>query len=73
MTNKKQKSESIRMLAHDLNNMLSPILGYTELALEEIDPDSQAAKNLNQVFEVVKRAKVLVEEILILSRKIEKP
>jgi signal transduction histidine kinase len=72
MPNKKQKSESIRTLAHDLNNTLSPILGYTELALEQIDPDSQAAKNLSQVFEVVKRAKVLVEEILILSRKIEK-
>ena len=51
--------------------MLSPILGYTELALEEIDPDSQAAKNLKQVSKVVNRAKDLVEEILILSRKIE--
>lgn len=71
MPNKKQKSESIRTLAHDLNNTLSPILGYAELALEEIDPDSQAAKNLKQVFKAVNRAKDLVEQILILSRKIE--
>ena len=71
MPDKKNKSESIRTLAHDLNNTLSPILGYTELALEEIDPGSKAAKNLKQVFKVVNRAKGLVEEILILSRKIE--
>jgi signal transduction histidine kinase len=68
MDNNLKKLESIGTLAHDLNNILSPILGYTELVLEEVDPQSLAAKNLNQVYKVANRARDLVQQILDISR-----
>ena len=72
MEDNQNKFESIGILAHDLNNILSPIVGYTELALEEIDPDSLAAKNLNQIFKVANQARDLVQQILDLSRQSDK-
>ena len=68
MENTQKKLDSIGILAHDLNNTLSPILGYTELALDEVDPDSLAAKNLNQVFKVVNQARDMVQQILDLCK-----
>ena len=55
-----------------LNNILSPIIGYTELALDEIDQGSLAFKNLNQVFKAAHRARDLVQQILAFSRQSEK-
>jgi len=59
-------------LAHDFNNILSPIIGYTELALDEIDQDSITSKNLNQVYKAAHRARDLVQQILAFSRQSEK-
>jgi len=71
-----QKMEAIGTLAggiaHDFNNILSPILGYTELALDEIDQESLAFKNLNQVYKAANRARDLVQQILAFSRQSEK-
>jgi len=71
-----QKMEAIGTLAggiaHDINNILSPIIGYTELALDEIDQDSLAFKNLNQVYKAAHRARDLVQQILAFSRQSEK-
>jgi signal transduction histidine kinase len=72
MDNNQKKLESIGILAHDLNNTLSPILGYTELALDEIDPEGLAAKNLKQVYKVTNRARELVQQILEISRQSDK-
>jgi len=71
-----QKMEAIGTLAggiaHDFNNILSPIIGYTELALDEIDQNSLAFKNLNQVYKAAHRARDLVQQILAFSRQSEK-
>jgi signal transduction histidine kinase len=64
----KNKIETIRILAHDLNNTLAPIFGYTELALENVDSDSLAAKNLEKLYVVAKQARELVQEILEVSK-----
>jgi signal transduction histidine kinase len=68
MKKDEDKLESIRVLAHDLNNILSPLLGYTELSLEGVDPDSNTAKNLEQIYKVTNRARDVVKEILDLSK-----
>jgi len=68
MKKDENKLESIRVLAHDLNNILSPLLGYTELALEGVDPDSPAAKNLKQIYKITDRARDVVKEILDISK-----
>jgi PAS domain S-box-containing protein len=70
-----QKLESIGTLAggiaHDFNNMLSPIIGYTEMTLETLDPDGKGSSNLREVMKASLRAKALVEQILMFSRKTE--
>jgi CheY-like chemotaxis protein len=58
-------------IAHDFNNILSAIMGYTELALDDIERDSQLYTNLQEVFRAGKRAKDLVQQILAFSRQSE--
>ncbi len=67
-----QKVESIGRLAggvaHDLNNLLSPILGYAELLLNEID-DSVTRESLMEIRCAGVRARDLVRQLLAFSRK----
>lgn len=67
-----QKLEAIGTLAggiaHDFNNVLAAILGYTELALEELPADSRSHKHLHHVLNAVHRAKDLIGQILVFSR-----
>jgi len=70
-----QKMEAVGALAggiaHDFNNILFPIIGYVELALEDL-PDNPAIRaNLRQVLTAAKRAKNLVQQILAYSRQSE--
>ena len=66
------KIESIGTLAggiaHDFNNILFPIVGCTEMLLEDIPEDSPLRDNLNEVFNGAMRAKDLVKQILAFSR-----
>ena len=56
-------------IAHDFNNILSAVLGYTELTLLNSDCDTKTRKNLNRVLDATGRAKDLVRQILMFSRK----
>ena len=68
-----QKMEAIGTLAggiaHDFNNILGAILGYTSMALEELEPDSTAAYDIRNVEKAGKRAKDLVKQIVAISRR----
>ncbi len=68
-----QKTECLGTLAggitHDFNNILTPILGFTELALEEAAPDSSIQKYLRQVLNSTNRALDLVKQILTFLRR----
>lgn len=59
-------------IAHDFNNILSPIIGFTEMTLEDIPEESPARHNLQSVLEAAHRARHLVQQILIFSRRSEK-
>ena len=67
-----QKMEAIGTLAggiaHDFNNILSAIIGYTELAMDEIPQESRAQEDLKEVYKAGNRAKELVAQILAFSR-----
>ncbi len=67
-----RKMESIGNLAggiaHDFNNILSSMIGFTELALDDVAPDSVIAENLQEVYAAGKRAKELVQQILAFAR-----
>jgi len=68
-----QKMESIGTLAggiaHDFNNILSAIIGYTQLAQEDVLEPDKAKKELKEVLKAADRAKDLVSQILTFSRK----
>ncbi|OQX17655.1 MAG: hypothetical protein BWK76_09950 [Desulfobulbaceae bacterium A2] len=67
-----QKMEAIGTLAggiaHDINNILAPILGYTELALKRGAVQEPQRGYLQQVTTAALRAKKLVRQILAFSR-----
>jgi len=68
-----QKLESIGRLAggvaHDLNNLLSPILGYGEMLLEDTPENDPRRESLKQILYAGKRARDLVRQLLAFSRK----
>jgi PAS domain S-box-containing protein len=68
-----QKMESVGRLAggvaHDFNNMLQAILGYTELALAQVAPESPLAADLDEVRKVGERAAELTRQLLAFARK----
>lgn len=67
------KMESIGTLAsgiaHDLNNILSPIMVHSELATMDLPYDSPAQHNLKEIFKAGERARDMVKQILAFSRK----
>ena len=68
-----QKMEAIGTLAggvaHDFNNILGAILGFTDLTLQSVPGDSQEYSNLSQVLKAGERARDLVKQILVFSRR----
>lgn len=67
-----QKMESIGTLAggiaHDFNNILFPILGHTELLMDDCPDESPFRGSLNQIYSGALRARDLVQQILTFSR-----
>jgi len=67
-----QKMESIGTLAggiaHDFNNILFPIVGHTEMLLEDTPEDSPFRASLNEIYTGSLRARDLVHQILAFSR-----
>jgi len=56
-------------IAHDLNNLLSPIIGYAELGLIRAATDDGARVNFAQIVKAAGRAADLTRQILAFSRK----
>jgi len=68
-----QKMEAIGTLAggiaHDFNNILTAIIGYTDIAKDEVSNNSDLDSHLDQVSKAAYRAKDLVNQILTFSRR----
>ncbi|WDP89857.1 MAG: PAS domain S-box protein [Desulfobacter sp.] len=68
-----QKMESIGNLAggvaHDFNNILCPIIGLSEMMLEDFPQDSMEYDNIQEIFTAGKRGSELVKQILAFSRR----
>jgi len=68
-----QKMETIGTLAggiaHDFNNILSPIMGYADLALADLSAEHPARNDIEQILQAARRARDLVKQILIFSRR----
>jgi len=68
-----QKMEAIGQLAggvaHDFNNILTGITGYTELTLAQLSEDSPQASDLNEVLALADRASNLTRQLLAFGRR----
>ena len=68
-----EKMESIGRLAggiaHDFNNMLQAILGYSELALDTLEPAHNAHHDLREIQQVARRSANLIQQLQAFARK----
>ncbi len=69
-----QKMESIGRLAggvaHDFNNMLGAILGYTEMAIDKTSPaDAELRADLEEVLKAAHRSAEITRQLLAFARK----
>ena len=68
-----QKMEAIGTLAsgiaHDFNNILGAIVGYAELARDDIQAGKSNTRDIEELIKAAWRAKNLVRQILTFSRK----
>jgi two-component system, cell cycle sensor histidine kinase and response regulator CckA len=68
-----QKMEAVGLLAggvaHDYNNMLSVILGYTDLALAKVDPAGSVHADLEEIYKAAVRSVDITRQLLTFARK----
>ncbi len=68
-----QKMEAVGRLAggvaHDFNNVLTAISGFSELLLEELPPDGEPYEEVLQIRAAAARATALTRQLLAFSRK----
>ncbi len=68
-----QKMESVGRLAggvaHDYNNALSVIMGFTEITMTKMDPAGPMYANLNEVLKAARRARDITRQLLAFARK----
>lgn len=56
-------------ISHDINNLLTPIYGYSELLLDQIDEGHPFYDEVSEIYTASKKGKDLIEQLLLFSRK----
>lgn len=68
-----QKMEAVGRLtggvAHDFNNILGVIIGYTEMALDGVEPGQKLHDDLGKILDAAGRSADIVRQLLAFSRK----
>ncbi len=71
--NRASKMEAIGLLAggvaHDLNNMLSPLVGYPEMILRKLPPDSPVRKWVEKIEKAAEQAADVISDLLTMARR----
>lgn len=67
-----QKLESVGLLAggiaHDFNNMLAAVQGFAELASDNIETESRAKEDIDEIIRASKKARDLTQQLLAFAR-----
>lgn len=67
-----QKLETLGTLtsgiAHEFNNLLTPILGHSEIAMGSIDPSVEGYDNIKEIHHTAEDAKTIIEQLLRYTR-----
>jgi signal transduction histidine kinase len=58
-------------IAHEINNVLVPIILFTDSALQDLPPSGAPRANLERVLAAARRAKDIVKKILTFSRELD--
>jgi signal transduction histidine kinase len=58
-------------IAHEINNVLVPIILFTDAALQDLPPSGAPRANLERVLAAARRAKDVVKKILTFSRELD--
>ncbi len=68
-----RRMESLGVLAggvaHDLNNMLGPLVGYPELLLAKLPPESDLIKPISKIGKSAEEAAEVIQDLLSLARR----
>ncbi len=56
-------------VAHNFNNIISAILGYSEMANSDVKPDGKAARRIAEIERAAERGRDLVDSILTFGRR----
>ncbi len=68
-----ERMESLGILAggvaHDLNNILGPLVGYPDLIIEQLPADSPVIRELETIRDTAKRAAAVIQDLLTLARR----
>lgn len=68
-----ERIESLGVLAggvaHDLNNILGPLVGYPDLMEEELPPDSSALEMVREMGMSARRAAAVIQDLMTLARR----
>jgi len=70
---KAERMEAIGVLAggvaHDLNNMLGPLVGYPELILRKLSPESPLRRQIERIGDSARDAAAVIQDLLTLARR----
>lgn len=55
-------------IAHEFNNLLTPIVGYSEILLQSMDSKDEMHEDIQEIRKSALRAKEIIEQILVFSR-----
>ncbi len=70
---KAQRMESLGALAggvaHDLNNLLGPVVAYPDMILEKMPPDNPLHRKIERIGTSAKQAAAVIQDLLTLARR----
>lgn len=56
-------------IAHEFNNLLTPIMGYSMMALEKLPPEEEIYDEILEIYQTSRKAKTIISRLSDLSRK----